>query len=130
MKKIITKYNGKETEHLLLDRDADNCPICDTPLKDIGGSWNMFHGEVSAQCCKAPYQTKDYYVDPEKGEGFDVYFEELNKPNMWSLSVDDDWIEPLRQSLQELNETELTKEVQERAAVIREATNQEEENYE
>lgn len=101
MKKMITKTNGKEYEHILLDRRTDNCPLCDEPLKDFIGSWNLFHGEVSSRCCGAPYQTKDYYVDPEKSEGYDEYFKELNKPHYLGFSVSNEWVEPIRKAFAE-----------------------------
>lgn len=98
---MITKKDGKEYKHLLLNKRTDNCPLCDEPLKHFSGSWNMFHGEVSSSCCGAPYQTKDYYVDPEKSEGYEKYFKELNKPHYLSLSVADEWIEPIRKAFAE-----------------------------
>ena len=102
MSKIMeTVYKGNKQQHLLLDKTTDSCPVCDTPLIDVSGSWNMFHGEVSANCCGAPYQTKDYYVDPEVSEGYDEYFEELNKPNYWSLSISDEWLNPLRGAIEQ-----------------------------
>ena len=76
---MITKKDGKETEHLLLDKTKDDCPICEKPLLNTMGTWNIFHGEVSAQCCGAPYQTKDYWVDPEKTDGYDEFFKKLNQ---------------------------------------------------
>lgn len=100
-KTMETVYKGNKEQHLLLDKTTDSCPVCDTPLTYVSGSWNMFHGEVSANCCGAPYQTKDYYVDPEVSEGYDEYFEELNKPNYWSLSILDEWLNPLRGAIEQ-----------------------------
>lgn len=118
-KTITTKYKGKETEHLLLDRTKDNCPICEHPLARTMGTWNIFHGEVTAQCCGAPYQTKDYYVDPEKSEGYKEFFEELNKPNVWSISIPQEWIKPYNVAFKELGVDRITKEVTQRAEEIK-----------
>lgn len=115
---ITTKKDGKETEHLLLDKSKDVCPICETPLEHTMGTWNIFHGEVSAQCCGAPYQTKDYYVDPEKSEGYDKFFEQLNKPGIWSLSIPQEWVKPYNLALKEMHTHELSKAVNERAEQI------------
>lgn len=120
MKKIETVYNGKKQVHVLYDKATDDCPICDTPLEHTTGTWNMFHGEVSAQCCGAPYQTKDYYVDPEKSEGYDKFFEELNKPGVWSISIPEEWVGPYHEAFKQLNVDRLTKEVTELAEKIKE----------
>jgi hypothetical protein len=115
MSKVI-KVDG--TTQRLVNSQKDNCLICEQPLKDSFFSWNIFHGEVSSSCCGAPYQTKDFGVDASKKEAYKKYFAELNKPSIMSLSVAEDWIEPLKQAMKELGATELSNEVREKAKAI------------
>lgn len=100
MKILKTVYEGKVIEHMIMDLREDSCPVCDTPLKDVSGSWAMFHGEVYSSCCKSPYQIKDYYVDPEKGtKGYDKLFKTLNDKNFWEFKAPS-WIKPLREAIE------------------------------
>lgn len=97
MKIIIVKNNdGTEKEKYLFDLKKDNCPLCDTPLKETFGTWNMFHGEVSRSCCNSNWQTKDFYVDDDELGNYKEYFTELNKPNINSLSIPKHLWQPLR----------------------------------
>lgn len=102
MKTIEVVLPTKTISISLVDKNLDNCPVCAQPLKDTWGSWNMMHGEMKISCCGAPYQVKDYYVDDTKQAAYADYFRELNKPGIMSLSVDTEYIEPLKQAMKEL----------------------------
>lgn len=97
---IVTKSKGKEREHRLLDKRTESCPICETPLKDFNGHWNMFHGSMSSSCCGASYQVKDY-SPPDDGENFEELFRWLNDPNYVELTIKSEWVEPLHQAIKQ-----------------------------
>lgn len=97
MEKVIV--DGKE--RTLLNQETDNCPICDTPLKNVSYSWNMLHGNAKASCCGIDYQIKDLYVSPEKSKERIAFNERLKESGIIELSCMPDWIEPIRQAMKQ-----------------------------
>lgn len=90
-------------ERIVLDTKKDNCPICDTPLKNVAYRWQMFHGEAEADCCGAIFQIKSWYVDPKKyAQDIVDFSNSLNEPNKVYLKIGNDWIEPIKAAIKEL----------------------------
>lgn len=103
----------------------DDCPICGTPLKDVGFRWNILHGEASASCCHADYQLKSLHVDSEKDPTGEKkrYYESLDQPDRIEFKINSEWIEPIRQAMKELGANYIDDTgVYERAKEIKELT--------
>ena len=92
---MITEIvNGEE--HLILNPKTENCPLCDTPLKEVCWSWNMFHGEATSSCCQMVCQIKSYHVDEARVEER-AFAESLDNPERIEFCIDKKWIEPIRE---------------------------------
>jgi|SRR3990167_1497272 len=110
MKKEIIKYkDGSEHENLIVNPKEDNCPLCDKPLKDVGFSWQIFHGEAKASCCGNIFQIKSYYVDEEKyGKEAKDFAESLDKPERIQSKIDGKYLEAYKKAFEELGIKEVS----------------------
>jgi len=97
-------------ERVLLNRQTDSCPICDTQLKNVLFTWNIPHGEAKASCCGADYQLQDYYVE-DPSEEREILLQKLREPDTILIQVQGDWFKPLRKAMKELGVRRLTKDV-------------------
>lgn len=94
----ITRKNGNKHDRYLFDHTKENCPLCDTPLKDTRCTWNMFYGEVNRSCCNSPWQIKDFCPPDGEEENYQEYFDEVNKPEMSELKIDHELWEKIREA--------------------------------
>lgn len=110
MRKEIIKYkDGSEVEKLIVNPEEDNCPLCDKPLKDVGFSWQIFHGEAKASCCGNIFQLKSYYVDEEKyGKEAKDFAESLDKPDRIQCKIDGKYLEAYKKAFEELGIAEVS----------------------
>ena len=107
-------------ERLILNISEDNCPICNTPLKEVGFSWNIMHGEASSSCCGATYQIKSWYVDPEKNNQDIIDFSNsLDNPDIILFKILNEWIEPIQKAREILNEKYINNNVAMKAKEIK-----------
>lgn len=90
--------NGNK--HLILNPQTESCPLCDTPIKDSYCHWNIFHGEVTYECCNMVCQIKSYHVDESKPEER-AYAESLDDPSKIEFCIDEEYIPLLRQAFAE-----------------------------
>jgi hypothetical protein len=99
------KLQGEDFERLVCNPEEDNCPICNTPLADVGFEWNILHGEARSLCCHADYQLKGLHADPKKDPTGEKqrYYDSLNTSDRIEFKIDTEWILPIRQAMQELN---------------------------
>jgi len=98
MEKVI--FENDNREYLVVDIKNEPCPICGTQFKDIYFSWNIFHGEASASCCKAPYQMKSYYIENVSDECKN-FVENIGKDNKIVLKVGEEYLEPCKRAIKE-----------------------------
>ena len=97
-----TKKLSDGITRIVLERDKDSCPICETPLTEVGFSWRLIHGEAESSCCGAIYQIKDWYVDPSKyGKDIIAFSRSLADLNLVQLKIAQEWIEPLREAIKQ-----------------------------
>ena len=121
MKKEIKKYkDGSEHEKLIVNPQEDNCPLCDTPLKEVGFSWQIFHGEAKSSCCGNIFQIKSYHVDEEKyGKEAKDFAESLDKPERIQSKIYGEYLVAYKKAFEELNIRQVSdKQVQERVKVL------------
>ena len=99
------KLQCEDFERWVVNPKIDNCPLCDTPLKDVGFRWNILHGEASSSCCHSDYQMKSLHIDPEKDPTGEKrkYYESLDNPERIEFKIDPDWIPAIKQAMKELN---------------------------
>ena len=98
------KLNCENFERTVVDPQKDVCPMCETPLKGVGFSWNLLHGEATASCCHSDYQMKSLHVDPEKDPTGEkkAYYDSLDSPERIEFKIDPEWVAPVRQAMKEL----------------------------
>lgn len=106
------EFNGVET--ILLDKTKDNCPICDTPLRDVRWTWNIFHGSARASCCGVDYQLKDYYID-NPNEEQQQHMDRLREPNTIQISVYEKYFETLKKAMKDTGSDTVNDDVIKRA---------------
>lgn len=101
---IKEKLSTEDFERWVCNPQEDNCPQCGKPLKDVGFSWNILHGEASSSCCHSDYQMKSLHIDPDKDPTGEKrkYYESLDSPDRIEFKTDREWIEPIRQAMKEL----------------------------
>lgn len=99
---IQITYDNKT--HLLLDK-KDKCPICDTDIHLISFI-QQFQKPTISSCCGAAYHIKciinewslEYMSDDEK-----KMMEMINSGDYILFNIELEWIEPIKQTLKELN---------------------------
>lgn len=106
------KYkDGSEREKLVLNPEEDNCPLCDTPLKNVGFTWAIFHGEAKSSCCGNIFQLKSYSVDEEKqGKEAVDFAESLDKPERIQCKIDGEYLTAYKKAFEELGVKQVSNE--------------------
>ena len=109
----ILEFDGREV--ILLDKTKDNCPICDTPLKDVRWTWNVFHGSAYSSCCHTDYQLKDYYID-NPNEEQQQHMDRLKETNTIEISVYEKYFEPIKKAMKDIGSDVVNDDVIDRMA--------------